>query len=112
MGHPNKEPTMTTSSATLDTMPEFNDIQYRASNDWRFCKDHPEEFQRLGRFSITCAMRTVVSMNAKMTRKEFIEIFEYMGFNKSTLGIQFAKSRKFDVKCYGKTLNKDGSFSK
>jgi hypothetical protein len=34
-----------------------------------------------------------------------------MGFNKSTLGIQFAKSRKHDAEMYGKILNADGSFS-
>lgn len=95
----------------LSKTPEFSAIQHRAVQDMEFCRNHPEEFQRLGRFSITCAMRTVVSMNAKMTRKEFIEIFEYVGFNKSTLGIQFAKSRKFDAKMYGKTLSADGSFS-
>jgi len=94
----------------MTTTPEFTESQHRMVSDWHFCKNHSEEFQVLGRFSVTCAMRTVVSLNPRASRKDFIQVFAYIGFNKGTLAIQFAKSRKFDAVTLGKVLKADGSF--
>jgi len=90
--------------------PKFTESQHQLVSDYEFCKDHAEEFQVLGRFSITCVMRTVAALNPKATRKEFIQLFGWIGLNKKTLAIQFAKSRKFDVAVLGKVLKENGSF--
>ena len=92
--------------------PEFTSIQHRTVGDWNFCTRNPAEFQSNGRFSTTKALRTVASMNDDITRKQFIEILSWIGLNANTVAKQFAQSRAFDVKMYGKTLNADGTLSR
>lgn len=77
--------------------------------DMEFAAAHPEEFQKLGRYSITCAMRTVAALNPGLTRKQFVEAICSLGHNKTTAAIQFAKARAFDVSEYGLVLAADGS---
>lgn len=54
-------------------------------------------------------IRYVAAINPEVDRKTFTEAAVKFGFNKHTVGIQFRRSRDFDVAEYGYTLNADGS---
>jgi hypothetical protein len=71
------------------------ELQFMA--DLAFLRANPEEFVVRGRFSLTCMLRTLASLNPDMSAPVFIALCNASGINTTTARIQFAASRKLDA---------------
>ena len=71
--------------------------------DIDFARQSPEFFGRL-----TALLRYVVALNPDATKAEFVKEATTRGYNATTAAIQFAQSRRFDVKEYSMELLADG----
>lgn len=84
-------------------------LQDRIKADMEQAKDRDECIGYDGRVSITKMIRYAASMNPEATRAQFVETLVAMGHNRSTVGIQFAKSRQESALCDDVEVARDGS---
>jgi hypothetical protein len=84
-------------------------LQDQIRVDMEQAKDRDECVGYDGRVSITKMIRYAASMNPEATRAQFVETLVAMGHNRSTVGIQFAKSRQESALCGDVEVANDGS---
>lgn len=77
---------------------------------WAECLADPDEFTVAGRFSVTCAMRTLIAWYPDMTRREWLAAAPGLGIHPTTARIQFNRSRAISAEMDA-TINPDGSLA-